>query len=249
MITYMFDGSFEGFLTCVYDSYYNKETPSKISSFEYVQYDFLYTPIEIKTDLVKYSKVYSAIYSKISRNTLRNVYFAFLSQLKQDYLWIYNYISLGFKLKEHLDNYITHPIVSEIHSSVNKVIIENHRMKGLLRFHKATVDIYLAKYEPDHDITRIIVPHFTKRLSSQNFIIYDIKRKFAALYNQEKVVYASIEAKYFENQDTVSDIYTNLWKNYHNNISIFTRKNLKQQKNYMPIRYWKHLDEMLQDLY
>ena len=38
--------------------------------------------------------------------------------------------------------------------------------------------------------------------------------------------------------------YRRLWKNYFDNIAIRERTNPRCQRNFMPVRYWKHLTEM-----
>ena len=37
--------------------------------------------------------------------------------------------------------------------------------------------------------------------------------------------------------------YRRLWKSYFENIAIKERTNPRCQKNFMPVRYWKHLTE------
>jgi probable DNA metabolism protein len=41
--------------------------------------------------------------------------------------------------------------------------------------------------------------------------------------------------------------YQRLWRHYFDTIAIKERTNKKCQKNFMPVRYWKHLTEMAPD--
>ena len=38
--------------------------------------------------------------------------------------------------------------------------------------------------------------------------------------------------------------YQDMWRAYYKHMAIQSRKNLKLKKNYMPMKYWKHLVEL-----
>ena len=125
----------------------------------------------------------------------------------------------------------------------NRIYTETHRFKGFLRFMETEKGFYYACYEPDNDITELLVPHFTARLQSP-FIIHDIKRNILALCdgNRYKILNGG------DNGVTVfmsesEEIFLDLWQQYYKSINIEERKNLRQMRNYMPERYWKNLSE------
>ena len=102
---------------------------------------------------------------------------------------------------------------------------------------------YYACYEPDNDITELLVSHFTARLQSP-FIIHDIKRNILALCDGKR--YKILNGG--DNGVTVfmsesEEIFLDLWQQYYKSINIEERKNLRQMRNYMPERYWKNLSE------
>ena len=125
----------------------------------------------------------------------------------------------------------------------NRIYTETHRFKGFLRFMETEKGFYYACYEPDNDITELLVPHFTARLQSP-FIIHDIKRNILALCDGKR--YKILNGG--DNGVTVfmsesEEIFLDLWQQYYKSINIEERKNLRQMRNYMPERYWKNLSE------
>jgi hypothetical protein len=82
MLNYIYDGSFEGLLSCIYEAYYRHENPDRIIPGEMPQLDMLDKNIHISTDEDKATKVYDSILNKISDHVLDDVYYAFLSEVE-----------------------------------------------------------------------------------------------------------------------------------------------------------------------
>jgi probable DNA metabolism protein len=246
MITvYTYDNSFEGFLTCIYESYYGKEKPEEIlSKNDYVP-NLIYNTINIETDTAKSDKVISAISKKISSTSLRNIFYVYISSVPGSDTLLYKYIRLGFKLGKDVDIHLHNDIVLDIHRIIRKVTFESHNMLGFVRFKEIGPNMYYASIEPDHNILSLLAPHFSQRLPSQNWIIHDLKREVAAFYNCEEWIIAEFkreEAKRFEDSNH-SNIYEVLWREYFNSTAIKERKNPRLQSRLMPRRYWNHLTE------
>ena len=102
--------------------------------------------------------------------------------------------------------------------------------------------VLYAPYSPDNNITDLLAEHFKHRLSCEKFVIHDIKRKLATIYDGNSLltgkvgnaeIYVSEREKEFEN----------LWKKYYKSVNIESRPHTKQMKGSMPVRYWKFLPE------
>ena len=61
MIQYIYDGSFDGLLTSIYEAYYRKEKIDDIVPEDSVEENFLVEKIYMETDREKAEKVYVAI--------------------------------------------------------------------------------------------------------------------------------------------------------------------------------------------
>lgn len=243
MISYIYDGSFEGLLTSIYDAFYDKIKPNDIISRENYVENFLIEKIYIKTDIEKSQRVYEAIENKISTESLKKVFYAYLSEIPSSEIMVLRYLQLGFKMGRDVDLNLSNEDVLNIDNINKKVATERHRIVGLLRFRKVKGDILYAQVEPDHNVIALVAPHFKERLSSENFIIHDIKREIAIFYNKSEWVIRDIDRiEPFMVKD-VEENYEDLWRVYFNAISIEGKTNIKLQKRNMPMRYWKYLTE------
>ncbi|HQC82686.1 MAG TPA: DUF4130 domain-containing protein, partial [Bacillota bacterium] len=130
---YLYDGSFEGFLCCVYLHYYEEK-----ASGIYVQTRYqnkLFQPYKIvDTNYERAERVYEAIESKISSRALKRVYYLLLSNYEEKENIALNYLRLGFRLGAKVDSYHSHPAVYEAQQVARKVANEAHRLAGLVRF-------------------------------------------------------------------------------------------------------------------
>lgn len=243
MITYIYDGSFEGLLSSIYEAFYANIKPTEIVTKERFIENFLAEKIYIKTDFNKSKAVYDAIEKKISSESLKRVLYAYLSELPNSEILILKYLQLGFKTGRDVDLNLANEDVLNMDKIYIRVGKEIHRIIGLLRFKKIENDILYAPIEPDHNVIALVAPHFKERLSSENFIIHDTKRGIAVFYNKKEWVVKDIENPDPYLVREVEESYEDLWKVYFNSISIKGKTNIKLQKRNMPMRYWKYLTE------
>ena len=248
---YIYDGSFEGLLTCIYEAYCRREDPCFISSSkEYKErtkdtlFSLLENPFGVETDLEKSSRVYDAIEKKISAEAMETIYHVFLSEANNFEVMILDYVRLGFKKGYDLNKHLQDKRVMDMLKAENKVKYEVHRMHGFLRFQEKQ-GLYYAPYEPDHNITALVTPHFAERLSDQDFIIHDVRRGIASVCSRKEWFVTSLDESdvNLSCKNTDGFDYEALWKGYFRWTSIDERLNLRNQKRQMPKRYWKHLTE------
>jgi probable DNA metabolism protein len=244
MLVYIYDGSFPGLLTAIYESYYRREKPEEILAQDQWQHTLFAQEVVIKTDEKKADKVYQAIKDKISGFAARNAYCVFLAEVPGAEMLIYNYLSRGWKLGAKLDFHLADEAVLQVHTVAKKVRQEAHRMLGLVRFRLLKHELYYAQIEPDHNILQMISPHFARRMADQNWMIHDVKRGLAAVYNQVEWVLTPLERPKSISLDETGLFYESLWQKYFSSIAIKSRKNLRLQRSFLPKRYWKHLVEM-----
>ncbi|WP_032121274.1 TIGR03915 family putative DNA repair protein [Clostridium amazonitimonense] len=242
MVLYIHDGSFDGFLTCIYDSYYSNIKPNEILDKRYYENQLFYEPYYIDTDTEKSNKVLKSLITQCGNETLYNVYYSFLCDTPPSHTLIYKYIKLAFKLKKDVNLHLHNEIVYSVVSLKDRVLKESHRMKGFLRFTSIDNKLLYSVIEPDNNILPIIAPHFQNRLPKENWIIHDAKRSLALVYDKEK--YFLLEDSKHSFMNIKKDLYTDLWKEYFKSTTIEERLNIKLQKRSMPQRYWKHLHEI-----
>lgn len=243
MIDYLYDGTFEGILTCIYHHYYT-EKASGIFHRDSYQSTLLGGYMEVETDQMKAVTVYEAIERKISSYDLRRIYKAYLSNDPDKETKILRYIVLGFREGAKISMLHGNQTVFDIQSIEKKIEVEKERMLQFVRFSVMENDVLYARIEPDNDVVELIAGHFCDRFKNEPFIIHDVKRSKALIAYRKKWYISQFDEEDIPEFSADEHDYRRLWKNYFENIAIRERTNPRCQKNFMPVRYWKHLTEV-----
>lgn len=242
--TYVYDGTFEGLLSIIFDCYIKKVIPTRIVPKNNVELSFFEQLEEKVTDYKKSNRIFNGIVKNISYDTLYNSYYAFLSKTQEKEINILKYILNGFIIGPKINTMLSIDFVFAVHSMRKKMLFESHRLKGLLRFIEVEDNIFYASIHPDNNVIENLGQHFMRRLPSQNFIIHDKNRNIAFLYNTKE--YEIIDSSNL-NITSISGTekkYQELWSTFFNTIAIKERKNSRLQMQYMPKKYWQDLIEM-----
>ena len=244
ILIFIYDGSFEGMLTAIFEAYYQKLYPDKIQSSLNNQLSFVDNHVVIKTDSSKADRVYHSILNKISQEALELVYRVFLSNYEDKETLIYRYLRLGWKIGGRINLHLSDETVLTVHKVSQRVGLEAHRFTGFVRFRVLEGDIYYSSIEPDNNILELLAPHFAERYCNQKWIIHDLKRDQAVIHDMKewRMLYEIPNLKLTYSEDEES--YQKMWKEFFKTIAVETRSNPRQQKSFMPVRYWKNILEL-----
>ncbi|MDG5856450.1 TIGR03915 family putative DNA repair protein [Clostridium beijerinckii] len=245
MKIYLYDDTFEGLLTSIYDAFYsNGSPPTSIYGKSQTNTPLLLGNIvEISTDINKFKKVKNAIINKINFLSLKKIYFVFLSNYEDKGIIIFNYLKIAFKLGPDVHDFLNTDVIRLVDNITKKVLNECHRFEGFIRFNQIEEKLLYSSIEPDNDILELIGDHFKNRFPREYFIIHDISRQKALIYNTNFYEIIDMDIETYEKLKSHNDEYTDLWKTYFKATTIQERKNLKLQCRMMPKRYWKHILE------
>ncbi len=239
MNIYVCDGSPESFFTAVFDGY--KDSDCVITSERDLQVSLDSDFINVAPDFAKVERVTNCIL-KYDKNAVDDILLVLRSCDSRKEQIALCYIRQIIKMKMPVKSAFNLPEVTAFNDILHKVTGETHQIKGFLRFMESKSGAFYAPYSPDNDITVLLMPHFAARLSSQKFVIHDIKRNIAGLYNGSDWIICPLA----QTEIVLSDGEKNfeaLWKKYYNSVNIESRPHEKQMKGYMPVRYWKFLPE------
>ena len=242
-VDYLYDGTFEGFLTCIYYHYASQKAEG-IYPKETYQPNLLVDCKEVFSEEGLARRVYRGIECKISPFDLERVYKVFLSSVPDKENHLLRYLQLGFQLGGNVSRLHGNPIVFEVQKIDRQVGFEVHRYKGLIRFTVLANGVMYSPIEPDHDVLELLAEHFTDRFRDDPFLIHDKKRNKAMIAAGGQWYICDFAASELPVQAVDELDYQRLWCNYFDTIAIKERTNKKCQKNFMPVRYWKHLTEM-----
>jgi len=248
--TLIYDGSFNGFLTAVFTGFEQKISQADIQRKGQAQ-NGLFTETEtIFTNLEKAKRVWNGVRGR-SNNAIKSIYFAFLSEQKGIEPLLYHYIQKLMGSKENKAADFSDDAILKINQLAHRVGREKHRMEAFVRFQLTKDEVYFANIEPDFDVLPLISKHFRSRYADQQWIIYDVKRKYGLFYNLQSVELISLDLQdahvnslkrsaAFTNEEYA---YQDLWNNYFQSTNIKSRINKKLHTQHVPKRYWKYLSE------
>ena len=243
MKSYLYDGSFSGLMTLIYRTIKDKIRPDKIFRKADFQGDLFSEAIEIETDGELAEKVIKSAKEKLSARVFRKAYYAFLSEFPGIELAIFDYLYLGFAEKANLHKNWTNSSVINVKKVARKVSRERHRFKGLLRFRELNDGILYGPYKPDYNISSLLAPHFAARLASEQWIIHDLGRNMAIIYNGKNWLEISDDLlPQLELSEEEVD-YQEIWQEFFRSIAIDERYNPELQANFIPYKYREFLLE------
>ena len=245
MNSYLYDGSFEGFLTAIFYAYSCNDSCIIVKSKEYIP-NLIDEVIDINTEIDKFERVYKSMSEKLNNNVLRNIYYLYLSDIQGSENLALDYLRLCYKYGIDINLAKNNETIILVDKYCKRVSGEAHSFTGFVRFKEIGPLSYYSVIEPDHNILPIILRHFTNRFSDQNFIIHDLKREKAIVYNTKEAIITDLtkeQGEKLSNKIDDSDL-ENLWRTFYNSVNIEERKNHKCRNQHMPRRYWKHLTEL-----
>ncbi|WP_160671439.1 TIGR03915 family putative DNA repair protein [Clostridium sp. C8-1-8] len=245
MKEFIYDGTFEALLTAVFYAFSSKEPCTIKRKFNYTP-SLLNETVEIEFEKDKFDKVYYSIENKLSATTLENIYHLYLSEYEDCEDIILKYLKLSFKYGVKVNLAKNNDVIMLVDKYCRRVTYEAHRFTGFVRFKEIGHLSYYASIEPDHNILPIIITHFTNRFSDQNFILHDVKREKAIIYNRsESIIIDLSKADGFTIENSSNDSsFETLWKTFYTAVNIEERKNEKLRRHFMPKRYWSHITEV-----
>ena len=252
IITY--DGTFEGFLTGIFECYNRKIFPVDIVARNGEQKHLFAQKREIQTDSAKADRVWKGIQQKMTGKNKEMLFYAFLSEEQGIEMKIYRFVRRLFSEHFNIETDFGDSDVLYLTQSSQKVKREAMRIMQFVRFQHAKDGLYFCGVEPRYDVIPLVIGHFQKRFADQRWLLFDLKRNYGVMFDKEKPQEVTISAKEFSlingrvNENLLEEgeeFYQRLWKTYFTHINIQERKNLKLQRQHMPRRFWKFLPEMM----
>lgn len=253
MIIFQYDKTFEGLLTVVFTAYDYKEFPDVLMAQDEIFplfYDKIY---EVTTESVKSERVWKALKRKLSSKAISLLTTSWLADgfPKIDEL-LFRYIRKVIDTPTSIELNFGDSDVLQLSRVYKQVTYERMRMLQFLRFQKTSDGIYFAAFEPMHNVLPLTISHFKDRFADQKWVIYDMQRQYGFYYDLQEVKEVSFTEKgetlihgLLEDKMMAEDerFFQELWKIYFKSIAIKERKNLRKQRQDMPVRYWKYLIE------
>ena len=237
MVVFIYDKTFEGLLTAVFDAYSRKSFPDALRMEGEPLPLFCEETVTICSDSEKADRVWKGLEKKMSKLSLSGLTVSWLSALDHS-----KSIEMNFG----------DPDVLQISKVWKKVSNERLRIMQFLRFQKALDGTYFSAVEPIYNVLPLVLPYLNDRFGDQKWLIYDMRREYGYYYDLKETIEVRFEQKEehllsgFLNEslmDKDEKLFQQMWKEYFKTIAIKERINPKLHRQHMPVRFWKYMTE------
>lgn len=256
MTQVIYDGTYEGWLTAVFEIYeyklrdivFAKKAPSAALLFSVTYF--------VVTDVDKANRVADGLKLRLSAEGFNRIYGTFLSEVHQAEEIMFRFVKYVFSSSKNVEEDLGNSEVWNLRKAARLTGKESHRMEAFVRFKLTKDQLYYAIVEPDCNVLPLIENHFKNRYADQRWLIYDAKRKYGIYYDLQNVSTVTLEfnpqsassKSLTEICDEQEEFFQNLWKRYFSSVNIASRKNMRLHLQHLPKRYWKNLTEKIPDL-
>ncbi len=252
-IVLLYDGSYEGLLTTVFECYQNKWNPEMIVKEYRFQQGLFDSPKTIISDMPKAERVLKGLRRKLTAGGVNSLRLAFHSEFSDIEMTILRFIQRTIASKINIEQDYRQDEVLRIKQVRKMMNREIHRMHAFVRFQKTADSIYAATIKPDFDVMPFIGDHFRKRYADQQWLIYDTLRDYGLYYDLRTMEFVKLNNPEWEEHKQIRQSilteeevdFKKLWKEYFQSTSIKERKNMKLHLQHVPRRYWRYLPEKL----
>lgn len=246
MTIYRYDGSFEGFLCAVADCLEAGDAQPEFAGGGDCQAGGLFAGDMSETLTVRERAVAfrKRFVEAVSREAFATARYAFHSRKAGIELLLWRYLTLGLQLERRLCLMLAEEPVHSVNRIARQVSHEAHKYKGFVRFREVESGFLYAQIEPQADILIFIAPHFVERVGDRPWMIHDLQRNQAALYDLKSWrLIRDVELTSEPALTATEHDYAALWQRYFQRHAIAERHNPKLQQKHVPLRYRKHLSE------
>ncbi len=252
MLVYQCEDSLEGIFTAVYNAYEEKREPAD-TMLSLEEELFLFAEYRVvEPDPDRALKVMRTLKRKFGEDDYMRICLSLSAPDPAKAQAVYQTIAAGLAGKRNLwgslfDN-LSNDYVHQAFSLARGAMNENCHLRGFLRFQELEGGILYSKIGPKNNILTFLMAHFADRFPVENFIIYDDTRNLFGVHpaggqwyllTGTQILEESID---FELSDRERQ-YQELFRHFCHKIAIKDRKNLKLQRNMLPLRFQEYMVE------
>lgn len=248
-VLYQYDGSFAGFLCCVFEAVARREQPFGVFA-EDAAPATLFESRRIPTDPQRAGRVYASLRKKLSYRAEELVRYGFLHASPQKETALLQFLLFAYAAERRglsACRMPGHEAVAPVLAMERQVTHEAHQLTGFIRFAQCG-GVLGARISPKHDVLPLLRGHFCDRFPDEDFLIVDEPRRAALWYPGRQGGRArllELAGEFcFPEPDPEEAALQAMWKTFYKTISIRTRENPRCRRNLCPKRYWENMLEM-----
>lgn len=240
-----------GILTGVYDAWDSRlgHDHVRLTTADHENLELFCEYVDVKPDTGKAEKVLRTIRTRMGEEAYEMIGYAssYPDDRKADA--IYRMIVLGLRLPDgrEVSRMLTQPDVRLVFELRRKAWHIVHRYMGFVRFRELSNGVLFSEIDAESDVLALIAPHFADRLPGEHWVIYDRRRRKAAVHGAGGawVILEEVEEERFPglSESGREEAFETLWKTFHKAVGIASRVNPKLQASFLPKKFRPFMTE------
>lgn len=242
-VVYYYDGTYAGFLCCVFESYDAREMPAAIAPADSADQVSLFGAKYIETDERRAERVRVSIPKKMGVEAKDLIERGFLTCMPDRELSLLRFMRLGYRVGARVCSMLTDPVVDRVQKAVLYLGRESHLYLGFVRFSECG-GVLVSQIEPKNNVLPVIAPHFINRFSGEDFMIFDRTNRMALIYRDGRPEFLYADHIELPPASPEEERCRAMWRVFYDTIGIDGRRNETCRRTHMPKRYWSQMTEM-----
>lgn len=242
---FRYDGTMEGWLCCVFETYRLKAMPQQIIGPEGQELS-LFGCRQVETVEAHADRVRRGIREKLGEGFWLTLRHLFCTCLPDRELVMLDLTCRGFRYGPLILQVEGDPVVAKARKALTRLFSESHLLKGFIRF-SVQSGVLVTTIGPKNFVLPYLAAHFRHRFPEERFLIYDEIHRMALVYRPHETAIVPMEDFRPERPDEAELACRRLWRLFYDTIEIKPRHNPKCRQTHMPKRYWKYMTEFTED--
>lgn len=237
---YRYDGSFSGFLCCLFESFAARELPAAVLAPDQGQLSF-FGSREILTDPQRAARVARGL-ERLGGTVQDRIATGFLSDAPDKDLVLLRFARLCFEQGPRAAGMLGDPDVAAAFAMARAVGNEAHLFMEFIRFEERA-GMLGAVIHPKNRVLPLLCGHFCSRLPDEEFLIFDATHGMALVRRDGRAEYLRMD-RYTPGTEEDERDWQRLWKRFYDALTIQERRNPVCQRTHQPKRFWQDMCEM-----
>ena len=249
MIVYRCQDSLEGIFTAIYQAYEEKRDHSETVLSLSEEPILFAEDVWVVPDREKTQKVMNTLKRRFGEKDSYSLCLALATEDEEKAQAVYRTVEEGIRCNckpGRLFDDLTNDNIHKAFALARSANREVGRELEFVRFQELENGVLYSRIGPKCNILTFIMPHFADRLPIENFVIYDDIRNLFGIHPAGKQWYllrgeeaVEPELRFSEKEES----YQELFRHFCRTIAIRERKNLKLQRNMLPLRFQEYMTE------
>jgi len=199
MTIFVYDHTFDGLLTILYESFLFQQKPDQIIPVKRYTGELFGTVYHINSSSEKADTVWKEIKNRTSTAQADQFYYAFLSDEENIEIAVFNVLAdvldMGINSSARLrsDKKMITRMAGKVEAEVKNAI-------RLTKWHQTTEHILFNSIAPHYNILSVVANYFHKNSPDQRWILYDRSRDFGYYFNFKQLSGIYLNSEVLDNK-------------------------------------------------